>query len=82
MTTLVRIRELMVRRFELRAEALEAGAPLRGLGIDSLAITEFMFELEDEFGIRLPYERMAIDTLGDIAEAIDRLVAEQRVRAA
>lgn len=77
MTTLHRIQKLLAERFGLSEEELQPDRPLNTLGVDSLAVTEFMFGLEDEFNIRLPYEPAAITSLQDMAVAIDRLIAEQ-----
>ena len=79
-TTLGTIQDLMAARFALRREELAADRPLRSLGVDSLAVTEFMFDLEDEFRIRLPYEHANINTLQDILDVIERLMAEQHGR--
>lgn len=77
MTTLHRIQKLLAERYELNVDELQPDRPLNTLGVDSLAVTEFMFGLEDEFNIRLPHEPAAIATLKDMVDAIDRLVAEQ-----
>ena len=44
------------------------------LGLDSLTLTELLFDLEDEFGIEVPEERATFSTLGEAAEVIDELV--------
>ena len=51
--------------------------PLEELGIDSLAVTEAMFRLEDEFGIQMPSTQFPIRTTQDIADLVDRLKREQ-----
>jgi acyl carrier protein len=86
MTTLERLRALLVRDFELKAEALQAGATLEGMDIDSLRMIEILFCVEDEFGITVPSEqaqlRERVKTLGDLAAYIDELVAAQGKAAA
>ena len=77
MTTLDTIRKLIADKFDLQASDLEEGLPLDTLGIDSLAVTELMFDLEDEFKINIPYAPVEIKTLQDIAAIIDRLVLGQ-----
>lgn len=77
MTTLSRIQRLLEERFGLIGEELQPDRPLSTLGVDSLAVTEFMFVLEGEFNIRLPYEPAAITTLQDMVVVIDRLILEQ-----
>lgn len=77
MATLQTIQKLIADKFDLNATELEPGLPLDVLGIDSLAITEFMFDLEDEFKIKIPYAPVEIKTLQDIVAIVDRLVHEQ-----
>lgn len=49
----------------------------RDLGLDSLAIMDFIFDLEDSFDISIPMERIAeVQTLSDLAKAIDVLQKE------
>lgn len=77
MTTLETIQKLIADRFDLKATELEPERPLNTLGIDSLAITEFMFDLEDQFRIKIPYAPVEIKTLQDIVAIVERLVEEQ-----
>ena len=73
---------------------IEAGLPLRmnisepdpgtslgELGIDSLTLTECMFKIEDRFGITVSNSDTNVKTLKDIADMVDRLVAEKHVEA-
>ncbi|PHS21713.1 MAG: acyl carrier protein [Robiginitomaculum sp.] len=49
----------------------------RDLGLDSLAIMDFIFDLEDSFDISIPMERIAeVQTLSDLAKSIDVLQKE------
>jgi len=49
----------------------------RDLGLDSLAIMDFIFDLEDSFDISIPMERIAeVQTLADLAKAIEVLKKE------
>jgi acyl carrier protein len=82
MTALQRVQRLMAERFGLPPAQLAAGRPLDELGIDSLAITEFMFELEQEFGVKVPYEETEVSTVGDIAAALERLATAQHAKMA
>ncbi len=78
MSTLETIKRMMVEQFELKPEALTPETQLESLGIDSLSVIEFMFNIEDEFKLKLPDERVEIKTLQDIANIVDRLIAEQK----
>ena len=68
----------MVEQFELKEEDLTPDAQLEALGLDSLSVIEFMFNLEDKFHIKLPDERVEIKTVQDIAGIVERMVAEQK----
>ena len=78
MSILQTIQRMMVEQFELKAEDLTPDAELEALGLDSLSVIEFMFNIEDEFHIKLPDERVEIKTIKDIAGIVERLVAEQK----
>jgi len=68
---------MMVEQFDLKLEDLIPEATLESLGLDSLSVIEFMFNLEDELKIKLPDERVEIKTLQDVTNLVDRIVAEQ-----
>ena len=53
MDTIARIRQLAIEEFSLDADKLDPNAPLDQVGIDSLAFIEFMFKIEEEFGIKV-----------------------------
>ncbi len=78
MSTLETIQRMMVEQFELKPEALAPDTQLETLGIDSLSVIEFMFNIEDEFKVKLPDERVEIKTVQDIANVVDRMIAEQK----
>lgn len=49
----------------------------RDLGLDSLAIMDFIFDLEDHFDISIPMERIAeVQTVDDLTKAIAILLKE------
>jgi len=68
---------MMVEQFDLKLENLTPEATLESLGLDSLSVIEFMFNLEDEFKIKLPDERVEIKTLQDVTNLVDKIIAEQ-----
>lgn len=69
---------MMVNQFDLEFENLVPDARLDNLGIDSLSVIEFMFNLEDELKIKLPDERIEIKTVGDVANIVDKIISAQR----
>lgn len=77
MTTLESICNLMADRFALSEAELSPERTLESLGVDSLAVIELLFQIEDAMKINIPDQRIALETLQDLADYIDRLVAEQ-----
>jgi acyl carrier protein len=69
---------MMVEQFDLKPESLTPDATLESLGLDSLSVIEFMFNLEDELKIKLPDERVEIKTLQDVTQLVDKMIAEQK----
>jgi acyl carrier protein len=67
MDTLSRIKELAVKELSIDASKLDPDAPLDALGIDSLTFIEFMFKVEDEFGVKVSDEDLRnIKCLADL----------------
>jgi acyl carrier protein len=56
MDTLSRIKDLAIKEFSLDPAKVDANAPLADLGVDSLSFIEFMFKVEDEFGVTVSDE--------------------------
>ena len=45
-----------------------------GLGLDSVAILDFIMDIEDRFDISIPLDRIAeVQTLGELSRAIEAL---------
>lgn len=78
MSTLEIIQNMMVKQFDLKLEDLTPDAKLQSLGIDSLSVIEFMFNLEDELKIKITEERFELNTVQDIATAVDHLITSQK----
>jgi acyl carrier protein len=75
MHTLDRLRILAARELSLDGAALELQTPLSSLNIDSLALVDFIFKVEGEFGIRVPDERISsMRTIGDLERSITELL--------
>jgi acyl carrier protein len=76
MDTLARIKQLAAKEFSLEPDKLDAAASLDSLGIDSLSFIEFMFKVEEEFGVAVSDDDLkGIKTLADlerhVASALD-----------
>lgn len=78
MSSLQTIQRMMVAQFDLKLEDLSPDAELDKLGLDSLSVIEFMFNLEDELKIKLPDERVELKTVGDVAKVVDKIIAGQK----
>ena len=67
MDTLARIKQMVAKEFSLELDKLDPNAPIESLGIDSLDFIEFMFKLEDEFGVKVSDEDLRkIKCLADL----------------
>lgn len=69
------VRRVLVGEFHIDAERVQPEAALQSLGLDSLALMEFVFAIEDHFGLRIPEDRLdprqADLTLADLCAALD-----------
>lgn len=77
MTTLAKVQEMLIAEFELRAEQVAAESRLADLGIDSLATLEFLFKLEETFGLDLNSDPTPVETVAAIANEVDRMIAKK-----
>lgn len=81
MTTLDRLKQILLAQYPLQAEAITPDASLEGLDIDSLGVMELFFAVEDEFGISVPNDKRDIKTVGDLVDYIDQLASQQNMAA-
>jgi len=79
MFTLERLKKLFIDRFDFNVEELKPETTLENLGLDSLDKIEFMFDIENEFHIKIPDEEFKVTTIRDMVDAIDRFILEQRM---
>ncbi len=77
--TMERIKKLFLENFELPEDRLQPQITIESLGLDSLDKVEFIFALEKEFDIKIPDREVTINSIQDMIDVIDRLVAEQHV---
>ncbi|MEO7399767.1 MAG: phosphopantetheine-binding protein [Polaromonas sp.] len=66
--------QLFVATFGIGPEKLVPEATLESLGLDSLAVIEFMFQIEDKFGIQIPDQANPPRTLGEMVQLIEPLL--------
>jgi acyl carrier protein len=80
-TTLERLKQLFIAKFDFNIEELKPTTKLEYLGLDSLDMVEFMFDIEKEFNIKIPDQQFkTIITIQNIVDAVDRCISEQRDR--
>jgi acyl carrier protein len=77
MSSLKELQDLILEKFGLAPAELDPNASMRAKGVDSLALVEFLFSIEDHFGITMPDDDSNIDTLAELAAAVDRARAKQ-----
>ena len=77
MSTLERLKKLFIDKFDFNVEELKPETTLEYLGLDSLDKIEFMFDIENEFRIKIPDQEFKVTTIQDMVDAIDRFVSEQ-----
>jgi acyl carrier protein len=80
MSTLERLKNLFINKFDFNIEELKPDTTLEHLGLDSLDKIEFMFDIENEFNIKIPDQEFKVITIQDIVEAVDRFILEQRIK--
>ncbi len=78
-STFEAIAAVLADQFQVDAVLLKPGTTLETLGLDSLALMEFVFAVEDRFDVRIPEDkldpRQAGITLAQLAGLLDDAVA-------
>jgi acyl carrier protein len=77
-TTLERLKQLFVAKFDSDIEELNLTTTLEYLGLDSLDMVDFLFDIENEFEIKIPDQEFRVRTIQEIVDAVDRFISEQR----
>ena len=75
------LQELIHKKYGLASDVLDPDKPMTELGLDSLAVAEFLFEVEDHFAIRLTDDDPEVDTLRKLSVLVDRTIAAKAVPA-
>jgi acyl carrier protein len=77
MSSLPDLQALIQEKYGLDPSLLDPQASLRDKGVDSLAMVEFLFVIEDKYGISMRDEDSTIDSLAALAAAVDRTRAQK-----
>jgi acyl carrier protein len=73
-----RIKALIAEHFGIELDKLTSETEIASFGIDSLAMIEFMFQMEEKFNIRMADSRAPLVTVADVVAEIERAVREQQ----
>jgi acyl carrier protein len=77
MSSLKELQDLIHEKFGIAPSELDPTASMREKGMDSLALVEFVFAVEDRFGISISDEQSNVDTLAELAAHVDKVRAAQ-----
>ena len=66
--------EVLVDKYDVDKDKIRPEATLTDLGLDSLMVVEFLFDVEDEFNIEVPDDRAEFERLNEAATLIDELI--------
>jgi acyl carrier protein len=75
MSSLKELQQLIHEKYGIEESALDPHASMRDKGIDSLALIEFLFAVEEHFHIDMPDMDSKIDTLAELAVVVDKALA-------
>jgi acyl carrier protein len=65
--------ELIQKAYDIDPSTIDPNKPLSDFGLDSLALAELMFNIEDHFGIDYPESRANVQTLAELAKVVDEV---------
>lgn len=77
MSSLKELQDLIHEKYNIDPATLDVHLSMREQGLDSLAVAEFLFEVEDRLGLSLPDMPDQVDSLAGLAELVDRVRAQQ-----
>lgn len=77
MSSLKELQDLIRAKYKIDPATMDPNASMLDQGIDSLALAEFLFEIEDHFGISFPDSRARVNSLAGLARVIDELLADK-----
>jgi acyl carrier protein len=79
-TIFERVQAIAAKKYSLDPSVITPESTLESLGLDSLDLIELLFDVEDEFHIRIPQDggsALKTATVQDIVESIKALVPEE-----
>lgn len=82
MSSLKELQDLIQEKYGIAPADLDPNASMRDKGLDSLALVEFLFAVEDHFHISMPDTEANVDTLAELATVVDRVRAATATKSA
>ena len=73
-----KIKALIAEHFGIEPDKLKPETEVASFGIDSLAMIEFMFQMEEKFDVHMADSRAPLATVGDVVAEIERAVQAQK----
>lgn len=77
MSSLKELQDLIQEKYNIDPATLDVNQSMREQGLDSLAVAEFLFEVEDRLGLNLPDLPDQVDSLAALAALVDRVRTQQ-----
>lgn len=77
MSSLKQLQDLIQEKYKIDPATLDPNASMLDQGIDSLALAEFLFDIEERFGIEFPDARADVNSLAGLARVIDEIEASK-----
>jgi acyl carrier protein len=76
-TVFDKVQAVITKKFSVPAENIRLDSTLESLGLDSLDLIDALFEIEDEFNVRLPQDASGVRTatIQDVVDSIEKLQA-------
>ena len=77
MDTLELVKEFIKAHVDNPPENITPETKLTEAGIDSLNLLELLFEAEDKYGIRFPNDLPEPQTVGELLQILEKIIAEK-----
>lgn len=72
------VQEILCQQYELSEAQVAPDQKLKNLGLDSLTQIEFVYKLEERFGISMPDAPSSITTVADVVRVVEETLAAKK----
>ena len=76
-STLEIVKGMIAKKLEIDPATIQPENTLTDIGLDSLDTFDIIFDAEDKFGIKVPNDQVSVNTIQDVVDMFDRLMAEK-----